>query len=89
MIQSTQNGSWDVAAQCFLNSLIRETKDWRLSQGEPAELVIPLTEEKALHFKVAYFSPTQHHRFCLPGPAGHSPWQRDGDVRHRCQTDCR
>lgn len=66
MIQSTHNGSWDVAAQCFLNSLIRETKDWRLSQGEPAELVIPLAEEKALHFKVAYFSPTQHHRFAFP-----------------------
>ncbi|MGP2460995.1 aerobactin synthase IucA [Pantoea ananatis] len=66
MIQSTHNGSWDAAAQCFLNSLIRETKDWRLSQGEPAELVIPLAEEKALHFKVAYFSPTQHHRFAFP-----------------------
>lgn len=66
MIQSTHNGSWDVAAQCFLNSLIRETKDWRLSQGEPAELVIPLAEEKALHFRVAYFSPTQHHRFAFP-----------------------
>lgn len=66
MIQSTHNGSWDVAAQCFLNSLIRETKDWRLRQGEPAELVIPLAEEKALHFRVAYFSPTQHHRFAFP-----------------------
>ncbi|MBN6031008.1 aerobactin synthase IucA [Pantoea ananatis] len=66
MIQSTHNGSWDVAAQCFLNSLIRETKDWRLSQGESAELVIPLAEEKALHFRVAYFSPTQHHRFAFP-----------------------
>ncbi len=55
-----------MAAQCFLNSLIRETKDWQLSQGEPAELVIPLDDEKALHFKVAYFSPTQHHRFAFP-----------------------
>jgi len=55
-----------VAAQCFLNSLFRETKDWQLSQGEPAELVIPLDDEKALHFKVAYFSPTQHHRFAFP-----------------------
>ncbi|MDJ0039743.1 aerobactin synthase IucA [Pantoea allii] len=66
MIQSTHEGAWDVAAQCFLNSLIRETKDWQLSQGEPAELVIPLDDEKALHFKVAYFSPTQHHRFAFP-----------------------
>lgn len=66
MIQSTHEGSWDVAAQCFLNSLIRETKDWQLSQGEPAELVIPLDEDKSLHFRVAYFSPTQHHRFSFP-----------------------
>ncbi|MBW1213207.1 aerobactin synthase IucA [Pantoea allii] len=66
MIQSTHEGAWDVAAQCFLNSLIRETKDWQLSQGEPVELVIPLDDEKALHFKVAYFSPTQHHRFAFP-----------------------
>lgn len=66
MIQSTHEGAWDVAAQCFLNSLIRETKDWQLSQGEPVELVIPLDDEKSLHFKVAYFSPTQHHRFAFP-----------------------
>lgn len=58
--------AWDVAAQCFLNSLIRETSDWRLTEGQPAELVIPLDDGRALHFTVDYFSPTQHHRFAFP-----------------------
>ncbi|NRH24153.1 aerobactin synthase IucA [Pantoea stewartii] len=66
MIQSTHDGAWDVAAQCFLNALIRETRDWQLSQSDPAELTIPLDEQQTLHFKVAYFSPTQHHRFVFP-----------------------
>jgi N2-citryl-N6-acetyl-N6-hydroxylysine synthase len=56
----------DVAAQCFLNSLIRETGDWYLSSSQPAELVIPLAQRQALHFTVDYFSPTQHHRFAFP-----------------------
>ncbi|WP_202304935.1 aerobactin synthase IucA [Dryocola clanedunensis] len=63
---STKTQAPDVAAQCFLNSLIRETTDWRLSDGQPAELIIPLGEQQALHCKVAYFSPTQHHRFAFP-----------------------
>lgn len=58
--------AWDVAAQCFLNSLVRETSDWRLTDSQPAELIIPLGEQQALYFKVAYFSPTQHHRFEFP-----------------------
>ncbi|MBB1200867.1 IucA/IucC family siderophore biosynthesis protein [Enterobacteriaceae bacterium 89] len=62
----TKTPAWDVAAQCFLNALIRETKDWRLQQGSPAELIIPLNEQQALHFSVDYFSPTQHHRFTFP-----------------------
>ena len=39
----TKIPAWDVAAQCFLNALIRETNDWRLQDGQPAELIIPLT----------------------------------------------
>ncbi|MCT4712897.1 aerobactin synthase IucA [Enterobacteriaceae bacterium H11S18] len=62
----TKTQAQDVAAQCFLNSLIRETKDWRLSDIHPTELIIPLGEQRALHCKVAYFSPTQHHRFVFP-----------------------
>ncbi|HAT1675515.1 TPA: aerobactin synthase IucA [Raoultella planticola] len=56
----------DVAAQCFLNALIRETTDWKLTEYPPDELIIPLDEKKSLHFRVAYFSPTQHHRFAFP-----------------------
>lgn len=66
MTLPTKFSPWDVAAQCFLNSLIRETKDWRLSENQPAELIIPLEDGQALHFTVDYFSPTQHHRFAFP-----------------------
>lgn len=56
----------DAAAQCFLNALIRETDDWLLPENQPGELIIPLDGLQALHFSVAYFSPTQHHRFEFP-----------------------
>lgn len=66
MTLPTKTPALDVAAQCFLNSLVRETKDWRQTEYQPAELIIPLGEQQALHFRVAYFSPTQHHRFEFP-----------------------
>ena len=66
MTLPTKTSALDVAAQCFLNSLVRETKDWRLTEYQPTELIIPLGEQQALHFRVAYFSPTQHHRFEFP-----------------------
>ncbi len=62
----SENPATDVAAQCFLNALIRETTDWKLTEYPPDELLIPLDEQKSLHFRVAYFSPTQHHRFAFP-----------------------
>ncbi|NDJ57541.1 aerobactin synthase IucA [Enterobacteriaceae bacterium 4M9] len=58
--------NWDVAAQCFLNSLVRETKDWQLTQDQPAELIIPLDEKQAIYFNVSYVSSTQHHRYTFP-----------------------
>lgn len=66
MILPSEKSATDVAAQCFLNALIRETKDWQLAEYPPDELIIPLDEQKSLHFRVAYFSPTQHHRFAFP-----------------------
>ncbi|EDU9243335.1 aerobactin synthase IucA [Salmonella enterica] len=66
MTLPTKTPALDVAAQCFLNSLVRETKDWRQTEYQPTELIIPLGEQQALHFRVAYFSPTQHHRFEFP-----------------------
>ncbi|MEJ1269143.1 hypothetical protein WDV93_26035 [Pantoea ananatis] len=57
-------------------------RDSRLSQGEPAELVIPLAEEEGLiyPYKVAYFLQPSITVSVLSRPAGHSPWQRDGDA---------
>nr|AAK71631.1 IucA [Shigella boydii] len=66
MTLPSEKPATDVAAQCFLNALIRETTDWKLTEYPPDELLIPLDEQKSLHFRVAYFSPTQHHRFAFP-----------------------
>ncbi|MDP0959044.1 IucA/IucC family siderophore biosynthesis protein, partial [Klebsiella pneumoniae] len=63
MTLPTKTTTLDESAQCFLNSLVRETKDWRLTEYQPTQLIIPLGEQQALHFRVAYFSPTQHHPF--------------------------
>lgn len=59
MTLPSEKPATDVAAQCFLNALIRETTDWKLTEYPPDELLIPLDEQKSLHFRVAYFSPTQ------------------------------
>ncbi|ELE9244160.1 IucA/IucC family siderophore biosynthesis protein [Enterobacter kobei] len=60
----------DVAAQCFLNALLRETTDWRYlpaaAADELAHIHIPLSPAQALRVPVRYFSPTQHHQYCFP-----------------------
>ena len=66
MTLPSEKPATDVAAQCFLNALIRETTDWKLTEYPPDELLIPLDEQKSLHFRVAYFSPTQHHQYRFP-----------------------
>ncbi|WP_058911394.1 aerobactin synthase IucA [Entomohabitans teleogrylli] len=55
----------DVGAQCFLNALIRETNDGYLSDDRSV-LVIPVDEQQTIHLAIAYWSPTQHHRFIFP-----------------------
>ncbi len=57
---------WDVAAQCFLNALVRETNDWQITEGQSAALIVPLDETQSVHFNVSYVSLTQHHRFTFP-----------------------
>ena len=51
----------DVAAQCFLNALLRETTDWRYlpaaAADELAHIHIPLSPAQALRVPVRYFSP--------------------------------
>lgn len=60
----------DVAAQCFLNSLLRETRDWQLipqaADGEWAHIHIPLSPMQAIRVPLDYFSPTQHHQYRFP-----------------------
>ncbi|MFL4294173.1 IucA/IucC family protein [Enterobacter asburiae] len=60
----------DVAAQCFLNALLRETKDWRYLPATAADALpdihIPLSQTQALRIPVRYFSPTQHHQYRFP-----------------------
>ncbi len=62
MILPSEKSATDVAAQCFLNALIRETKDWQLAEYPPDELIIPLDEQKSLHFRVAYLTQTPEGR---------------------------
>lgn len=66
----------DVAAQCFLNALMRETKDWRYLPATDAdalsEIHIPLSQTQALRVPVRYFSPTQHHQYRFPATLIHS-----------------
>lgn len=49
----------DVAAQCFLNALLRETKDWRYLPATCADALsqihIPLSETQAIRVSVHYF----------------------------------
>ncbi|WP_368743424.1 IucA/IucC family siderophore biosynthesis protein [Enterobacter asburiae] len=60
----------DVAAQCFLNALLRETKDWRYLPATAADALpnihIPLSQTQALRVPVRYFSSTQHHQYRFP-----------------------
>lgn len=60
----------DVAAQCFLNALLRETKDWRYLPATAADALpdihIPLSQTQALRIPVRYFSSTQHHQYRFP-----------------------
>lgn len=60
----------DVAAQCFLNALIRETQDWQIvpaagHQPYP-QLHIPLSSSHAIHIALCHISPTQHHHYLFP-----------------------
>jgi N2-citryl-N6-acetyl-N6-hydroxylysine synthase len=60
----------DVAAQCFLNALFRETRDWKYvpdaSSGQRQHIVLPISSTQAVQLPLRYFSPTQHHQFQFP-----------------------
>ncbi len=60
----------DVAAQCFLNALMRETKDWQIvpaTESQPLpQLHIPLSDTKSIRIPLRHTSPTQHHQYQFP-----------------------
>lgn len=60
----------DVAAQCFLNALIRETQDWQIvpvaNNQQYPQLHIPLSSSHAIHIALCHISPTQHHHYLFP-----------------------
>ena len=66
----TRHAGTDVAAQCFLNALLRETSDWHYSPasapGETAFIHLPLNDHEAIRLPLRYFSPTQHHQYLFP-----------------------
>ncbi|PIF07437.1 IucA/IucC family protein [Candidatus Pantoea floridensis] len=65
-----QSSDVDVAAQCFLNALFRETRDWKhVSEALPGHkehIHLPLSSSHSLSFPLRYFSPTQHHQYQFP-----------------------
>lgn len=60
----------DVAAQCFLNALLRETQDWQhiadAPHGIKQHILLPLSSSQAVCLPLRYFSPTQHHQYQFP-----------------------
>ncbi len=60
----------DVAAQCFLNALMRETRDWQIipaaNNQQYPQIHIPLSSSQAIRIALRYISPTQHHQYLFP-----------------------
>lgn len=70
MCSPSRHAGTDVAAQCFLNALLRETRDWQKlpaeQPGESARIHFPLNDRQAIQLPLRYFSPTQHHQYRFP-----------------------
>lgn len=66
----------NVAAQCFLNALMRETRDWQVvpatTNSQYPQLHIPLSSSQAIRMTLRHFSPTQHHHYLFPAHPNHS-----------------
>ncbi|MGP2424240.1 IucA/IucC family protein [Yersinia sp. 2538 StPb PI] len=65
-----ETATTDVAAQCFLNALMRETRDWQIlptANNQPyPQLHIPLSSSQAIRIALRHISPTQHHHYLFP-----------------------
>ncbi|VTR46345.1 Aerobactin synthase IucA [Serratia fonticola] len=59
----------DVAAQCFLNALMRETRDWHIvpaTHSQQPQLHLPLSDSQFIRIPLRHISPTQHHQYQFP-----------------------
>lgn len=60
----------DVAAQCILNALMRETRDWHIvpatNSQQPPQLHFPLSDSQFIRIPLRHISPTQHHQCQFP-----------------------
>ncbi|MNG79779.1 N(2)-citryl-N(6)-acetyl-N(6)-hydroxylysine synthase [compost metagenome] len=65
-----ETAATDVAAQCFLNALMRETRDWQIvpaaGHQQYPQLNIPLSSTRAIRIALRHTSPTQHHQYLFP-----------------------
>lgn len=65
-----ETATTDVAAQCFLNALMRETRDWQIippaNHQQHPQLHIPLSSSQAIRIALRHTSPTQHHQYLFP-----------------------
>ncbi|WP_199636661.1 IucA/IucC family protein [Serratia sp. PAMC26656] len=65
-----ETAATDVAAQCFLNALMRETRDWQIvpatNHSQYPQLNIPLSSTQAIRIALRHTSPTQHHQYLFP-----------------------
>ncbi len=65
-----ETATTDVAAQCFLNALMRETRDWQIvppaNDQQHPQLHIPLSPSQAIRIALRHTSPTQHHQYLFP-----------------------
>ncbi|WP_145574679.1 IucA/IucC family protein [Yersinia mollaretii] len=67
---TVESATTNVAAQCFLNALMRETRDWQVvpaaDNSQYPQLHIPLSSSQAIRMTLRHFSPTQHHHYLFP-----------------------
>lgn len=68
MYSPSHSADIDVAAQCFLNALLRETPDWRYVPDAPTDqkqhilLPLSLSLSQSVCLPLKYYSSTQHHQ---------------------------
>ena len=67
MILPSEKSATDVAAQCFLNALIRETKAWQLAE----RIDYPAGRTEVAPFQSGLFLPNPASPLCISCSSGH------------------